>query len=359
MSFVISVPDVLRQSVEAATGGRVTVLYDDKGYPSYMVRIPRFNIEDVIADGSAGTGTHPAFIVNGTEHSELLIGQHQASVHDGRAISLPGRDPKVYTDFDEALGYCSAKGSGWHLMTNAEWAALALWCWEAGLMPTGNTDHGRNHDLTYQVGTRQDGDTYAPGESSGDARILTGSGPAAWRHDGTIAGIADLCGNIWEWTGGLRLQDGEIQVVPDNDAADNSVDQSASSGAWQGIQADGSGYAAPGTTGNLHYDTDGSGTIELDTALDNPDTSTGMPFEDMAIDGGISAPNKAKVLGLYPAGSGLEGDKSYMNNSGERLARRGGDWAYGSEAGVFTLYLYTERSGSSVSVGFRPCYVAL
>lgn len=34
MSLQISIPDALRQSVEAASGGVNTVLYDDKGYPS-------------------------------------------------------------------------------------------------------------------------------------------------------------------------------------------------------------------------------------------------------------------------------------------------------------------------------------
>ena len=34
--------DTLRESVEAATGGKVTVLYDDKGYPSYMNVIVSF-----------------------------------------------------------------------------------------------------------------------------------------------------------------------------------------------------------------------------------------------------------------------------------------------------------------------------
>lgn len=33
--------DSLRSSVEAATGGLVTVLYDDGGHPNYMRRIPK------------------------------------------------------------------------------------------------------------------------------------------------------------------------------------------------------------------------------------------------------------------------------------------------------------------------------
>ena len=33
--------DSLRSSVEAATGGLCTVLYDDAGHPSFMRRIPK------------------------------------------------------------------------------------------------------------------------------------------------------------------------------------------------------------------------------------------------------------------------------------------------------------------------------
>src|SRR5690606_29143045 len=93
MGVTISIPDTLRQSVEAATGGRNTVLYDEKGYPSVMVVIPAFNIQDIMGDSSLGTGLHPAFDLGGTPKRELFIGKYLASVFDNTAVSLPGRDP--------------------------------------------------------------------------------------------------------------------------------------------------------------------------------------------------------------------------------------------------------------------------
>ena len=36
MAFTFSIKDTYRQAVEAASGGKQTVLYDDKGYPSIM-----------------------------------------------------------------------------------------------------------------------------------------------------------------------------------------------------------------------------------------------------------------------------------------------------------------------------------
>ena len=41
MAFTFSIKDTYRQAVEAASGGKQTVLYDDKGYPSIMNVIPK------------------------------------------------------------------------------------------------------------------------------------------------------------------------------------------------------------------------------------------------------------------------------------------------------------------------------
>jgi len=360
--LIISIKDAARQAVEAATGGRVTIMYDDKGYPSHMVRIPKFNIEDI--DASLGSGVHPAFIVNGVEKSEIWIGQYHATVHDGRALALPGQDPTTYTNFDQALSYCAAKGAGWHLMTNAEWAAIALWCHKNGTLPNGNNNYGRDAAATFETGTRQDGNTYDPGEAAGTARTLTGSGPATWRHDHSFAGIADLNGNVWDWTGGMRLMNGEIQILADNNAADNTKDQSSTSTEWKAIAQDGS-LVAPGTAGTLKYDATGatgSGSVQLDDVIDSQSdgtTSASVDFESLAADTGITVPNLLKQLGLFPGLSGLGGDNIWMRNLDERLSLRGGAWRGDADAGVFALNLYYARSYSTDTFGFRPAFVAL
>src|SRR5690606_12542231 len=123
MAFVFSIKDSYRQAVEAATGGRNTVMYDDRGYPSIMVAIPQFRLSDIFPEWP--NVVHPAFIVNGVEKSEIWISKYQNVVYDGRAYSLPGQDPRTSITFDAARAACFAKGPGWHLMTNAEWAAVA------------------------------------------------------------------------------------------------------------------------------------------------------------------------------------------------------------------------------------------
>jgi len=119
-----------------------TILMDDKGLPSVMVRIPKFKISDVIVGGS--DSTHPAFIVNGQEVDAIYISKYQNVVYDGRAYSLPLEDPKASINFETALSACTAKGRGWHLMTRAEWAAIALWCRKNNLMPKGNNNYGKD-----------------------------------------------------------------------------------------------------------------------------------------------------------------------------------------------------------------------
>jgi len=174
--MTIFIKDPLRASVEAATGGHVTVLYNAAGHPNYMNIIPKFHLQDI--DASLGTGVHPAFIVNGVERPEIFIGQYLGMEHEGALLSLPNVAPTGMADFDTCMQRANANGP--------------------------------------------------LGERVGDGRTTTGSGPVSWRHNGQVSSIADLNGNLWEWLGGYRLWDGEIQVLPNNDAADQRNDHSRS-----------------------------------------------------------------------------------------------------------------------------------
>lgn len=358
MSVTISTPDALRQSVEASSGGVNTVLYDSKGYPSIMCVVPRFNLEDIHAD--LGTGTHPAFMVGGVQKSEIFVGKFQARVHDGHALSLPGQDPTASINFDGANARCTAKGPGWHMMTNAEWAAVALWCWKNGFMPRGNTNWGRDYAQTYETGRRQDGQ--APGFNEGTARTLTGSGPASWYHDNSPAGIADMCGNVWEWVRGMRMVDGEIQIIPENNAAMTDADHSAGSPLWRAILQNGT-LVDPGTASTLKWDAsgaNGAGNPVLATAVTSQsdgETAASRLYKDLTATSGVTAPPLLKALGLYPHATNIDRGYLYMRNEGERLPIRGGGWGNGVHAGVFALSLDSARSYAATTFGFRPAFV--
>ena len=334
--------DAMKLAVESSMPNN-TVLFDDKGLPSIMVRIPKFKISDVI-DGGSET-THPAFIVNGVEKNEIFISKYQNVVIGDRAYSLAMQDPKTSVNFDQAKLYSENKGTGWHLMTNAEWAAIALWCKKNGFMPRGNNNYGADHSAGHEKGIEVTKD----GDRTG--RVATGSGPTNWAHDGSNAGIYDLNGNVHEWSGGLRILDGEIQIIADNNAAVTGLNQTASSTLWKALAVDGS-LVAPGSANTLKYDNPAKLVKAIITT-----GSSNINFETLAAETGITVPMILKALALAPFEADHGGDRLYTNNIGEMLPLRGGAWISTSLAGVFALNQSNPRAFASGIIGFRSAFI--
>jgi hypothetical protein len=327
-----------------------TILVDSNGNPNHMVYIPKFLLNTI--DATWAATVHPAFIVNGVEKDGIYIGKYTAGSVGGKAVSQPGLNPWVNINFDNSLAACAAMGTGWHLMTNAEWAAISLWSWKNSLQPRGNSYYGSSSDLATEGCQRVDG--LKNGYTTSGGVCYTGSGPKGWNHNGLASGIADLNGNVWEWVGGMRQNSGEIQVIQDNNAADNTVSQAAGSAAWKAILQDGS-LVAPGTALSLKYD-DLAGAATVNVAI----TGTGSPsrtFESLPAAVGVTIPPLLKQLALFPPGSGLNSDYFWLNNAIEGIPLRGGSWDYGASDGVFHLSLNTDRSGVYSPVGFRPAFV--
>lgn len=336
------------------------ILYDDKGLPSIMVKVPKMTYAQLGLGNS--TATFPAFLVNGQEVDEVYISKYQNIVQNGRAYSLPGVLQTSNVTFDNALKYCTDKGAGWHLMTAFEWGALILWCEQNGFIPLGNNNWGRhNTETVYKA---------LPGdyESGNIRRILTGTGPLEWYHDKSLDGIADLCGNVWEWTGGMRMVYGELQVLVNNNAADSDNPQTAASTLWKAIDA---------TTGEL-ITPDGSGTTansikcdwissKLTWSATITDTASGSHycmFQDVTCASSVAdaAKEVLRALGMLKKdGSIITGwQRCYVNNAeAERSLRRGGNYDSGHQHGFASFDLNLPRSFSGVSIGFRSAFVKL
>lgn len=304
----IYTPDPLRQSVEAASGGRVTVFYTDKGQPSYFHVLPKFLCEDIAPGGELGTGVFPAFLNNGVEETEIYIGQFLMSDIAGEGVSQPMRDPRRSINYDDSRALAQACGQGFDLSSVWDWAALHYWAQVNGFEPRGNTNHGRHHDERHETGRRQDGGV--PGDSSGVGNTLTGSGPMAWRHDGTPAGVADTVGNLWEWQTGMKLVDGRIFLASDN-----------------GIGSE-DGY--------------------IDTGFDMPSS---VQFNDAD---GAGAPVNVLQAMLLPTGNHPMSGRIYTSLEGERLPRRGGHRSHAGRAGPSALNLRHSRTHAGTYVGARP-----
>lgn len=341
--------DDMKFAVESLTGGKNTVILDDRGMPSIMVVLPKLLSSEL--DAAFTQTANPAWVLNNAEKAKVYLSKFQNVVIGDRAYSLPMKDPRVNITFDAALAACRNKGEGWGLTPFALWSAVALWSKKNGTMPRGNNNYGRDVNYTHEKGTPT---SY---ESDGRvARIATGSGPATWNHNWLPDGIADMNGNVWEWCAGMRLMSGEIQIIPYANCMDPSCDMGLNSAAWKAILEDGT-LVEPGTAGTLKYDYANS-KITLSTEITTQeDAARGTTFETLGTTL-ASVPQIIKELALFPNGTGYEGDYFYMNNGEglERLPLRGGSWYNGAFAGVFYSDLSRPRSHSIGNIGFRSAF---
>ena len=337
------------------------ILYDDKGVPSIMVKIPKKTYAQLGL--GASTATFPAFIVNGQEVDAIWISKYLNIVQNGRAYSLPTQDPKASITFDSALKACTDKGAGWHLMTAFEWGALIAWCEQNNFIPLGNNSYGKHSsESVYKAipSNTPDSGKYAN-------RTATGTGPLEWFHDKTPDGIADLCGNVWEWTGGIRSVYGELQILANNNAADGGNAQTASAATWKAIQASDGELITPNgsgtTSGSVKMDW-ASSKLTYDTAIsDSSPGSHNCEFKNIAFSANIGSDAQALLiaLGMAPKASTIvpTNNTCYFNNAeAERSFCRGG--VYSSTAYGFASFSgYYPRSNSGANIGFRSAFVKL
>jgi len=373
--------DVIADSTAMQSGGKLQVLYDSVGLPSVMNYIPKFSLSgDVLpafiiqsgtaqagsastitlaADASAtddkyqnlviqitaGTGSGQSREVSGyngttkvatmaddwttppddtsiyqVEIDGFYVSTYQNVVYNSKAYSLPWEDPKVYVNYDAADAACTAKGAGWHLFTNAEWAAIALWCKANGFQPRGNNNYGKDVSQGHETGKVCH--KYVSGGTLYQGRTLTGSGPSAWCHDNTPFGITDLNGNIWEWVRGLKITDKLATIQHQNNFEELEANWLA--------------------TGVDITDSMSSGNKILTLRSDATFKNLGIPLTSDA------------------TGSADYGNDGYwFTTTDERLALRGGRWNDDTVAGVFALGLSHTRTFSLSLIGFRSSFVSL
>lgn len=337
------------------------VFTDRGGRESVMVWLEKFYLDEVI--GGASHRPHPAFVVDGREVDGIWISKYQNTVENGVACSVPNVDPATGVDFDAAADACRAMGRGFHLMTAAEWGAIALWCRQNRCIPRGNNDMGkdfREDTVTARV-------TYHDEEKS-ICRVATGTGPQTWSHNGRDDGIYDLNGNVWEWMGGMRLCRGELQLLRENGGVSARVSQRADSADWCAIDGTSGEWITP----------NGNGTTENAVKLDFVDGAwvwiTGEVTSSLAkarfcdfADVGV-APSvcgracellwSVGCLPILPDSERIYAGVAFYANNGsdERLCFRGGRWGQGINAGLFKTCLDDPRSYAGAAVGFRSAY---
>lgn len=357
--------DAIKLAFQFALPNNVLIA-DDTGNLGAYVERPAMKVNQLINTTEAAI--HPAFLYRdgSVVKDSIFIAKYLASASNNRAYSLPRKDPRANIDFDASLLYCRNKGNGHHPITFAEWAYLALLAKKRGTMPKGNNDYGKDasESLYLAIPSYKDG-------NGTTCRTAAGTGPLTWSDTGDATGIMDLNGDVWEWNAGMRLVYGELQFIPYNNAADPTVDMSATSTAWKAIKATATSY------NDLYITPNGAGTTSGSVKLDyvsghwqwaasvaSVENSVRNAQFKLTTSSGLSAFCKMylQAMALLPEdGDSNYGDDNMWANNGaaERLPFRGGTWYNGVEAGVFALNLNNPRSTSAWDVGFRAAFVNL
>ena len=361
--LAIVASDGYRKAIEDASGGRNTVVIDEQGNPNVMVRIPRFNYEDINqaildrlgVDLMLGTGTPTMFQRNGEQMGEVLIAKYLASSGaNGGCSVVGGVQPRTSVNYDVAKALCNNKGAGWHMMSIHEWAGIALWSLANDTVPRGNTNYGRSHENKLETARRSD--NAIPGDASGLARTDTGKGPATWSHDHTEWGIQDLVGNVWEWLDQMMLSEGQVITTLDNNpeiVEENWIKHSAYFDSPV-VNTEGTGSAGSPVLNSAI--TNRNGPVGED-GNDNP-YLTNSHFAAITKSETYQKVEILRRLLIESESTTTVPGAIYCRNYGSRFPRRGGYWGHGSNAGLGALYLSIGRSFASGHFGFRPAFFA-
>lgn len=385
------------------------VKYDAEGNPSIFVRFKKMKSSDL--DPSLPDHTHPAFIINGVEQDEILLGKFKGTTLDGTnsgtIYSLPNMPPAHSRSADAFLTQCRNFGNGVSGMTVADRGFILLLAQKMGWNPGGNSDYGHCYkDATrYELGKtvsvgnqrgfrgwlyeciqahttavelypdiaplywkkiKQIGGTeaYPTMHDEGQNNLiltLNGSGPLDWYLDGTPASLCDIVGNQFEQDYGYRMVGNELQILENNNAADPTADLSSTSAAWKAILPnkadDGYTLVAPGTAGTLHWTWQNS-KLTLDTVAPEYDNEyRGTSFASLAYNATNLPyiPHIVRELGLFPtSGSTMKGYYYMQITEEERFPRRGGSYYHGSGIGLGCECCNYSRGGAGRSYGVRP-----
>lgn len=315
-----------------------TVLVKDKsGIPCIMERFEKCLHRDVDPTVT-GDEIHPMFRIRGKEVDAIYLPKYISCMIDGIPYSLPLQTPATGFNLDEVIECHRLKGDGWHTMTAVEWKFIEDLIKLSGKEPHGNTCVGKYH-----------ADESEKGIPSAKYRevTLTGSGPDTWYTGHSKDGIADFVGNVWKALTGMRMANGRIQYIKDNDAAAPDCDLSADSKEWVDVLIDGKPLKATFKNREVCF---------VATDAKTEEDYSGSRWHDAEINI-ENIPDYVKALGIFPAEQADNKAIVYVNTEeSETVPIRGGSYYSTSKAGSSALNLHYLRSHASGSIGFFSAY---
>lgn len=291
----ILVRDSLRQAVEAASGGKQTVLYTPKGQPTYMNIVTKKTLADLYPSMGL-SDVHPAFKIGSQTLSRLYIGTYQSVIKNGELVSQPYQTVSL-VQHQTQMAAVVANGSGHHLMTGAERSLLQGLMNAGGFIPFGAGTYGLNTQGPAATqgkysGVRTDGKE--PGDQSSKSTVYTGSGPTQFRLNNEFNNISDILfgassalsgmGTSHNIPGVFRIFADEIQVLADNSAATwanlSKMTKDYTGSEWKAIDATTGAlkdYTYTGTSGSF------VATTENSLRMSNPGATNANPTKSIQI----------------------------------------------------------------------------
>jgi len=275
-------------------GKKVVEMVDAQGSKSKMVRIPRFNLEDV--DPTLGKGPHPAFIGKHGVREAIFLGAHQAAIVDGKACSISALKMTKGVTFDGARALCAAMGAGWHLTTAWEWSAMAMWV------------------------------------------IMQDKNPFSYAW--------------WEWTDGLKLVDGRF-FFPES----NVIGMPETEWPAHDVYFDADKNDRPILAARISKRLGPEGSNEYGNYADLSSwAAMGTTEEYRKLPESVRMLMAQLLIAPTPSLAQKIDAPVWMRNYGESFPVRGDGWYSGAIAGLAFLGLGYRRAYSYGNVGFRPAF---
>ena len=357
------------------SGGRNEVRFNRKGQPSIMVNFPCD--EKAFLDYLSGGGTyftvpsfgsgvshrniHPAFIVGGAPINGFRLGKYKDVMANGQNyhLSLFGLPPAYGSaGFSESYNGLASRcdtinasttlpeGDRVANITYVIFRYLAMLSVTEAFHQRGADYYGYAHNATSEKGSPC-GYKY----NGQYVHVLNGSGPLAWRHDGSPFGVYGLIGCTREICHGFELDAGKLLLIPDNDALIMTASELAdTSTKFKAIATDGSLVDRTTAEDVFYYDytedpgDSGAKTFKLVTALSHQQVS-GSPYGSVSLasltkdDGITTVPMILRLMGFFPLLTGTPRGTVYMRNTAglKTCGWLGSYWASGSGGGFSYL----------------------
>ena len=248
--------------------------------------------------------------------SNFCVMKYEAKNVSGIATSQAAETPWLIINQIDARAACAALGSGYHLITDAEWLTIARLAsenpsnWNSSKVGVGTISRGWTN-------TGNTGVAPSTGISclyNTGANTCNSTGSFIYKRTLNISGsmIWDFSGNVWEW---------------DNDTISAFSRYYGGGNGWMSYNSD-----------------DGTGKIA---------TSPKFPSLKLPPNGW----NANQGMGRYFDGGSSSGTWTGSAYTGiEAGFLRGGDWNFGANAGLFALYLDDVPLSLLAGIGFRCSY---